>query len=608
MAPMFIDAECKWLGAQIAKTFLRMLLVLLPVAAVAQIELGTVEGMVVDANGMAVEGASIVLTGSIARSAVSDAAGRFRIPFVDPGNYSLEATAAGHGNVTRIEVPVAAARTTPIRIELPEEEEAVTLEEEISLADRRLLDTASLMSNRALEGLPIPERAIGVLPLLPAIVPRSYSAEGGADVVIRGRDTATTIFLNGITLGDGSRVLRESLEQVMLITRSVDPLFGARDAELHFVTPATSTSFRGSLYASFAPDRLRAADDGESGDFLVGSAEAGGGLRDGSIHLWTFLGREHLDGLKSSTTTSALGKIDVGLSGRTAVTIFGGSNDRDDDIASFGSISGTYSSPRAIVFARGFSSDGVADGAATASIPFVAGQVPNEMRVSFGRQEEDAFAALSDFVTLGNWSLYAGLRWDGASDALQPRLLVARSQGRTLWKASANRYATAAMSTDEVQLRVERHVIPELVASIALVRSVTERSCGERSADAVEAAAWKRLSNRWMLRGHFTWIDAGTDGCAANFASYSYGIDAGVEGPWNMNLGIVLAGADASRKEERSLFQADVRLSRRWVAGPHSIDVFVDAVNVSNEDALASGPEVDEQNARGFRAGARFSY
>lgn len=587
------------------------MLVLLPVLAAAQIELGAVEGIVVDSSGSVVKGASVILTGSIPRTVLTDTNGRFKIPFVDPGVHSLEVSAPGLGTLTRTDIPVEIARTTPLRIELPDEDEAVTLAEETSLADRRLLDTASLMSRRALEGLPVPERAIGVLPLLPGIVPVSYSAAGDPRVTsVRGFEAAAPVVLNGIVLEDGSRVLRESLEQARLITSSGDPLFGSRELELHLVTPAASESFRGSLSASFAPRALRASDDGDIGDILAGAAEAGGGLRDRRVHLWTFIGRERIGGEASAMkTTSALGRIDLGITPATTATVFAGSNERDDRIDSFGSFSGTWTSARASVFARATSMDSASGGVVSASIPFEGARLVHDLRVSGGSDDGSGFAALSDFLAFGSWGVFGSLRWDAASDELQPRALLTRSHGRSLWKASANRYATADSSTDEFQLRVERHVIPELVASLALVRSETENDCGERSADAVEAAAWKRLSNRWMLRGHLTSrMHSDHGGCAGNSASYSYGIDAIVEGPWDVNVGIVVAGADASRESDRSLFQTDLRVSRRWELGDHFVDLSVDALNVSNSDALAFSHRDDEQNARALRVGARFHY
>ena len=79
------------------KTLLVVLLILAATAsAFAQSLTGSVEGIVKDESGGALPGASVTLTGKTgARSAVTDAAGKFRFLAVSPGAYEISATLAG---------------------------------------------------------------------------------------------------------------------------------------------------------------------------------------------------------------------------------------------------------------------------------------------------------------------------------------------------------------------------------------------------------------------------------------------------------------------------------------------------------------------------------
>ena len=66
--------------------------------AYAQTPTGTIQGSVTDKTGAAVQGASITIvrtTTNESRRATSDSAGRFTIPFVQPGTYTVTVEIAG---------------------------------------------------------------------------------------------------------------------------------------------------------------------------------------------------------------------------------------------------------------------------------------------------------------------------------------------------------------------------------------------------------------------------------------------------------------------------------------------------------------------------------
>jgi hypothetical protein len=62
----------------------------------AQETTATLTGHVVDAQGLAVQGATVTITGGQgSRSVTADAEGRFSVPFLTPGTYTVRAESKG---------------------------------------------------------------------------------------------------------------------------------------------------------------------------------------------------------------------------------------------------------------------------------------------------------------------------------------------------------------------------------------------------------------------------------------------------------------------------------------------------------------------------------
>ena len=73
-----------------------LFLALMATAARAQSTTGTISGRIVDAQGLAIPGATVTVTGSQgAKTTVTDTEGRFNLPFLTPGPYALRAELQG---------------------------------------------------------------------------------------------------------------------------------------------------------------------------------------------------------------------------------------------------------------------------------------------------------------------------------------------------------------------------------------------------------------------------------------------------------------------------------------------------------------------------------
>ena len=64
--------------------------------AIAQGTTGTINGRIVDSQGLAVPGVTVTVTGPQGmRTAVTDSDGRFNVPFLTPGTYAVHAELQG---------------------------------------------------------------------------------------------------------------------------------------------------------------------------------------------------------------------------------------------------------------------------------------------------------------------------------------------------------------------------------------------------------------------------------------------------------------------------------------------------------------------------------
>src|SRR5664279_4746210 len=93
----------------------------LGVFAMAQTPTGTIQGSVTDSSGAAIQGASITIVRTATnetRVVSSDSAGRFTIPFVQPGSYTVTVAASGFRSAKQENIVVEVAGTRPADFKL----------------------------------------------------------------------------------------------------------------------------------------------------------------------------------------------------------------------------------------------------------------------------------------------------------------------------------------------------------------------------------------------------------------------------------------------------------------------------------------------------------
>src|SRR5205814_8085724 len=100
-------------------TVLLALLFATAAMASAQETTGTIRGRIVDASGLAAPGVAVTATGTQGnKTAVTDADGRFNIPFLTPGTYGVQAQLQGFKTFQENNVTLALGQTADLLIRM----------------------------------------------------------------------------------------------------------------------------------------------------------------------------------------------------------------------------------------------------------------------------------------------------------------------------------------------------------------------------------------------------------------------------------------------------------------------------------------------------------
>ncbi|HSD27468.1 MAG TPA: TonB-dependent receptor [Vicinamibacteria bacterium] len=167
------------------------------VPLVAQTQLGSVVGTVLDEQGGVLPGVTVNLVGPAGtRTAMTDAAGAYRFPAVTPGTYELRAEMSGFrpGRVANVVVPVAGTATADMTIKVGGLTEEVDVVGESPLVDTTSTATDNTLSQDLLYNMPIDRRSFNIYNFAPGI---SNDAAFGA-----GSSTANALLLDGVDTRD----------------------------------------------------------------------------------------------------------------------------------------------------------------------------------------------------------------------------------------------------------------------------------------------------------------------------------------------------------------------------------------------------------------------
>ena len=134
---------------QIRTTICLIAIAFLGVFASAQTPTGTIQGVVTDKTGAAVQGASVTVirtTTNGTKTSTTDSAGRYSFVFVEPGVYNVTAQAKGFRAAKQDNVLVQVTETRPVNFTL--EVGAVAQTVEVNAQDVQALDTETRVLER----------------------------------------------------------------------------------------------------------------------------------------------------------------------------------------------------------------------------------------------------------------------------------------------------------------------------------------------------------------------------------------------------------------------------------------------------------------------------
>lgn len=157
-----------------------VLIVCLDASGAAQIQQGTVEGVVADTSGLNVPGASVDLLDPATnqhRSTVTDTSGAFRLTSVPPSVYVLRVELAGFAPFEQRDLSVSVAQTARLRVTLAPASvsETVSVSAQPPALDASRTSVSTVIDTERIEELPVRSRnylefallAAGVAPSLP---------------------------------------------------------------------------------------------------------------------------------------------------------------------------------------------------------------------------------------------------------------------------------------------------------------------------------------------------------------------------------------------------------------------------------------------------------
>jgi hypothetical protein len=247
-----------WMRAVVAA----MLVSLLAVSgAYAQIQTGSITGVVTGTDGAALPGVTVTLTGVGApQNVVTDAQGRFRFNNLSPGTYALKGELSGYGTASRAGIGVNIGRNADITIQLnPSVAQTITVTAEAPLLDVRKAGTGSTMTRVELEQVPSGRDPWVILQQTPGVLMDRINVGGNesgqqSNYVGKGATgDQSTWNVDGVNITDvgalGSSPTYydfDSFEEMQVTTGGTDVRIQTPGVQLNMVTKRGTNDLKGS--------------------------------------------------------------------------------------------------------------------------------------------------------------------------------------------------------------------------------------------------------------------------------------------------------------------------------------------------------------------------
>jgi len=255
-----------------------MAILLVAGTATAQNASSELRGEVVDDQGLALPGVTVVATNQDNgqfRETVANVDGSFFFPVMSPGTYEITAELPGFRRYIRPDVPLTVGSSFNLTVELTVGgiEEEITVTAEAPLVDTTSKEVGGYVQQQELLDTPSFNRNFtGYLDLVPGVVATGSTSSFAADsIMVNGQDSSNVAYnfdgasndddhLGG-SAGAQARIPIEAVQEFQLLTGQFDAEFGlASGGVLNAVSKSGTNEFHGAMFAFVKGHQMTAKD------------------------------------------------------------------------------------------------------------------------------------------------------------------------------------------------------------------------------------------------------------------------------------------------------------------------------------------------------------
>lgn len=263
--------------------WIAVLLIATSGAAVAQLQTGSLYGIVLDPERAPLPGATVTLSGvGVAQTQLSDAQGRFRYVGLAPGTYRLQAHLDGFSPIEVDNLIVHVGRNTDVEVSLPPGiAETMTVTTEAPLLDERRIAKGNTFTLTELERIPTARDPWSVISSTPGVLLDRINVGGsetGSQALIVGPGSTSQQVvwaLDGMIITDMAALGTapgffdfDSFEEIEVTTGGSDASIASGGVVLNMVTKRGTNQWRASGRFYYSNENLRSKldiDDSELG-------------------------------------------------------------------------------------------------------------------------------------------------------------------------------------------------------------------------------------------------------------------------------------------------------------------------------------------------------
>ncbi len=239
----------------------------LPVQEAMAAEVGTIQGVIMDAEGVPLPGATVVIESDNlqgTRKVVTDTDGTYRFVQIPPGRYTIKSEMDGFQTVIQTEIRVSVGTDTIIEIEMPPAQvsDEITVVAQAPVIDVTTTQVGTSFESDAMERLPTTRSYQDLFNFVPGVQGRTdtqYGGSGDGNPSARGEGQVGNNFLiDGIsardpeTNGYGHNINYDAIEEIQILTDGFAAEYGrATGLVANVITKSGGNSVEGSLIASY---------------------------------------------------------------------------------------------------------------------------------------------------------------------------------------------------------------------------------------------------------------------------------------------------------------------------------------------------------------------